>query len=313
MACWCTVTFRWQVMTCQLVTVTVLGYLDSWVSDLGPRALVLAALVLAPGLVWSSAAPSARAAWWTAIADTAALVGCILLSRALSHGPAAPIIDWFAAYAALNIIVHLIAVLATRAVKRFVWLSLLPILLVTPCWAFVTVASEGEGGQGASPRSVQPLTSAWLVTQIHGEECGQDGGVCDSTIKVANTTPDKVEAQLHHAGWTSWCQPNTGLLSSLGFLDYGRTCITITATKDNAVRIEIVGYATWWCHIQDDLPGPTVRSPCSAPVAMRIRHQRGTRAPPWVRAVDLGPAAGVVGLLIWFRRSWASTVQAGAL
>ncbi|MEV0458710.1 hypothetical protein [Catellatospora methionotrophica] len=240
-------TFRWQPTAFSLVTVAVWAYLDSWVGGAGPFALVIAALILAPGLVWNAVAPTAAAAWWTAIASTSALTGCVLLSRVtLSHGPAAPIIDWFAPYAAVAVIVHVTAMAATRAFRGPVWLSLLPIVLITPLWLVVTVVGQSTGGQGATPRSVQPLNSAWSVTRTIDEGCGQNGAVCAGTIKIADAEPEAIRAQLRRAGWASWCRPNTGLLSRIGYLDYGRTCITITGTTVNAVQIDILGKATWW-------------------------------------------------------------------
>lgn len=245
MECWRTMTFRWQLMSFQVAMVVVLGCLDSWISAVGPFALMIAGLILAPGLVWTAAAPSARAAWWTAVADTVALAGCVLLSRVLlTHGPAAPIVDWFAPYAAVTMLIHLVAMATTRTARWSVWLSLLPTVLITPLWLAAAVVGQGEGGQGASPRSVQPLISAWRVTQTLDEECGQDGALCESAITVADATPHQIQTQLHRAGWTSWCQPNTGILSSIGFLDYGQTCVTITGT--DATHIDILGKATWW-------------------------------------------------------------------
>jgi len=240
-------TMRWQPMAFQTAVITGLAYVDSWMSAGGVGAVLLAAVILAPGLAWSAASPSARAAWWTTSAAMAVLAGCVTLSRVVfSAGPAAPIVDWFAPYAVASTITYLAAMVVSRSAHWTVSLALAPTILITPLWFAVESFAQDEGGPGASPRAVQPLASAWRVTQTQPVQCGQDGALCDSAIEVAHARPEAIQAELRRAGWTSSCRPTTGLLSRVGLIDYGHLCVTVTAVDGDTVRIEILGKTTWW-------------------------------------------------------------------
>lgn len=232
-----------------VVVVVALAVADRWLVDSGPGALALAIVALTPMIAWAVVAPTRAWAWSISAVLLGVLLASLGVSRTiLSHGPAAPPIDWLLPYVALSIVICALAMTVARSWRWKPAASLAVLAVAASCWGLLTWTLEGDGGIYVPASDAAPLRSGLDIADSGKTECGNNGALCDRIVAIRTPlTTTEVRSVLQSHGWSEDCRPVTGILSDLGLYRYGDRCLYIHESRQpGVVVISLLGKAHWW-------------------------------------------------------------------
>ncbi|WP_319459907.1 hypothetical protein [Micromonospora sp. RTP1Z1] len=248
-------TWRTRLLAVDVVVVVALAAGDSWLVDHGPWALPLAIIALIPAVTWGVAAPTPAWAWSVSALLLGVLLASVWVSRVyLSHGPAAPPIDWALPSATVSIIVCTLAMMISRSWRWNPVMALAALAVTAGCWGLLQRDYEGECCMSIPASDAAPATSALDIADAGHTECGQDGGLCDRVVAIRTTlTTAEVRKVLRSHGWSEDCRPVTGTLSNLGWYRYGSRCISIESRQPGTIEVSLLAKADWWSRLEREL------------------------------------------------------------